>query len=216
MALCTGWFTIELYYSTNLAMDTILGACTACVVAVAILWQAAALTTQMQDQSVKLFELHKIAVEILTRGLQCEDPTEVKGVKDAQTEFYLEYSLIKEFMTVNQGGFKLLEFRVERSHALTMTTVLVPSLLKHVYTHPDFGQVCSLGCASVHVSMLIFVSAMVTLASSVHPAASGHENLVHTISRWGSHMKCIFCKCWEHTALVVVLVAFVLRALQMA
>merc|ERR1712098_1020016 len=103
-----------------------------------------------------------IAVEILTRGLQCA-PEDRSHVHQAQTEFNLEYGLIKEFMSVNQAGFNVLETRITRSHALTVTTVLLPSLLKHFCTRPEIEQLWSLPWAVL--STLVFGSAMLTLAS---------------------------------------------------
>ena len=122
-----------------------------------------------------------------------------------QSEFSLEYGLIKEYMSVNQAGFTLLECRITQSHAISMSTVLAPSLLRHVIGHVDWGGAVNFGPGTTGRNLLIFIISMMALIESTRSSvASGYEGIM---ARFSHILKGI----QNQTSLAVVVVAMMIR-----
>jgi len=210
LLMCAGWFAMELWYSDVVQAEVFVGTAVAWLSAIIVLWQAASLTSHMQDQSKNLFELHKMALEILMHELKQTQPSS-RAASDlathVQREFELEYALIVEYMKVQANGFSLLDFRITRSHALTATTVLLPSLMKHMWLRPEFMQMFTVQWSLASAATLI--SAMAALSAHIR-ASREHQHPAYTLMRWCSQK----LQLPHSKALVIVGSAFMLKCVQ--
>jgi len=172
VAMCACWYCLELVYNTSITLDILVGTSTAWALALAVLWQAAGLTTRMQDQSGHLYSLHKVYVEILSRAMQ-KPQKDSKTLEIAQRGFKLEHDLIKNFMDVNKAGFAVFEFQITRSTAMTVTSIMLPSLFKHTCQRPEVMQRLTTVNGMLWVTascVLIAASLMKHFAAASRPA----------------------------------------------
>jgi len=209
LALCSLWWSAELLYGGTVQEDVLLCAATTWTAALVVLWKAATLTSKMQDQSVHLYELHRMAVEIVAGVLHSSDSGLVEQVQRAHSEFQLEYNLIREFMTVQKwnAGFTLLECRISRGHAMTLTTAVVPSIVKSVCVRPEVSALASFQQLGwIAIATVTFASALCTLCASSSRSSSS--------CKWiqsGSQLLQSFAK---QKPLIVVLAALVAHTMQ--
>merc|ERR1711907_721691 len=212
-----GWIAAEVFYfppNEQFGVEQLLAAAIVSGALINVLWMAAGLTWRAQDQSAHLYEIHKLAVEVITRELVNADSSggERAVVMNAKVDFELEYGLVKEFMALNGAvdGYTILECRVTRSHAITTTTMVLSALAKELAELPPtpctpvwlctFAITCASACLSLAVDGQLWQSpACIVVADFKELLAATRRVLV--------------ASCKQGT-LAVVLVAVLVRAFQ--
>eukprot|EP01052_Picozoa_sp_SAG31_P004008 SAG31_NODE_161_length_21899_cov_16.832844_8_plen_697_part_00 len=218
LLLAAGMLAVEVFWSSSdeqPAMEQLLATAIACGAIITVLWMAAGLTGRVQDQSAHLYEIHKLAVEVIARELGAADNCNCDRavVMNAKVDFELEYGLVKEFMTLNGAvdGYTILECRVTRSHAITTTTMVLSALAKELAELPPtpctpawlcvFAITCASACLSLAVDGQLWQSpAWMVVADFKELLAATRRVLV--------------ASCKQGT-LAVVLVAVLVRAFQL-
>lgn len=217
LLLSAGWLVAELFYSPDtvpVEPELLLSAAVASGAVVAVLWMAAGLTARVQDQSGHLYEIHRLAVEVLARELAAESGCGRAAVLNAKVEFEMEYGLVKEFMSLNGAidGCTILECRVTRSHALTATTMLLPALAKELQPEaavllctPVWLCICVVTCATAFSAMA--TDAQLWLSPTWVTVTNVQELLA-------ASRRVVIASCKQGT-LGVVMFAVILRAVQL-
>lgn len=168
LLVAAGWIAAEVFYfppNEQLGAEQLLAAAIVSGALINVLWMAAGLTGRVQDQSAHLYEIHKLAVEVIARGLVTADSSgsDRAAVMNAKVDFELEYGLVKEFMALNGAvdGYTILECRITRSHAITTTTMMLSAFAKELAGHavslcaPGWLCISAITCTSAFASLAV-------------------------------------------------------------
>ena len=114
LLLSAGWLAAELFFFTpsspSSEAELVLAAAVAGGAVVAVLWMAAGLTARVQDQSTHLYEIHRLAVEVIARELAAADSSDRTAIMSAKVEFEMEYGLVKVSEMLSLSFFSLFLF----------------------------------------------------------------------------------------------------------
>lgn len=182
---------------------------------ITVLWMAAGLTGRVQDQSAHLYEIHKLAVEVIARELGAAETSNCDRtvVMNAKVDFELEYGLVKEFMALNGAvdGYTILECRVTRSRAFTFSTMVLSALAKEVAGLP--ATLCTPVWLCISASTWATASASLAVDGQLwlSPAWMGVADFKELLA---ASKRVLVASCKQGT-LVVVLVAVLVRSLQL-
>jgi len=210
VALCSVWHAY-LGYAHKGATEPAMVLCAGItwMSAACLLFHAAVLTERMQNQSLNLYELHRVAVQSLTGELQATGDNVT--LQRVQSQFELEYGLITEYMRLNAAGFTLLETKVTWSMAVTMTTVLLPSMARHLLTGQDGALWSSWGWLATGSVMV--VAALVCLADSAKCVAVS-RGYAAVMARWQKHAANGALVLHKQKALLIVIAVLLVHTMQ--
>ena len=119
---------------------------------------------------------------------------------------------LKEYMQLNAAGFTLLETKVTWSMAMTMATVLLPSMAKHLLAGHDL-QMAPWSPMWTLTSTVMVVACMVCLADSAKCVAVSRGHFA-VMARLQKHASNICSVLHRQKALLVVVVALTVHTTQ--